>query len=356
MANDAKRSSQLNVTNSVSANDRLLVLSNPATAANLQTITVNNFVNSISFSKLVNGNSTLSFSNTGLLTFPNGGQLGANVEGDVNGYDFYAPASLDYIGITYGPFPATGQSSYLNFYKENNSGANISSHGMVLQLWKGSANNTLIPWVFGSNGSLTFPDTTLQYTAFNTNTSYTFSNVISHTANVSINATLSVNNEIAAGNGFYTNSTFANSPSYGDGVVIDYVTGNGRISVGTNDGVTIYTGGVANTAMAVVNTTGLSITGNNLTLGSSLIAANGFSYLPNGLKMNFGHFICNTTSQVTFSNAFSTAVISITVTPANNVYVGANTPYVFASNTTTANIYSASTTTASNVYYMAIGF
>jgi len=46
MANDAKRSSQLNVTNSVSYSDRLLVLSNPAGAANLQTIAVNNFISS----------------------------------------------------------------------------------------------------------------------------------------------------------------------------------------------------------------------------------------------------------------------------------------------------------------------
>ena len=46
MANDAKRSSQLNVTNSVSYSDRLLVLTNPAAAANLQTIAVNNFISS----------------------------------------------------------------------------------------------------------------------------------------------------------------------------------------------------------------------------------------------------------------------------------------------------------------------
>ena len=103
------------------------------------------------------------------------------------------------------------------------------------------------------------------------------------------------------------------------------------------------------------NITTANVSSNTLTLGTSTIAANGYSYLPNGLKMNFGEFVCNTTSQVTFTSAFATAVVSISVTPANTVYLAANVPYVFTSNTTTANIYSASTTTSSNCYYLAIG-
>ena len=104
------------------------------------------------------------------------------------------------------------------------------------------------------------------------------------------------------------------------------------------------------------NITTANVSSNTLTLGTSTIAANGYSYLPNGLKMNFGNFVCNTTSQVTFTSAFATAVVSISVTPANTVYLAANVPYVFTSNTTTANIYSASTTTSSNCYYLAIGY
>ena len=100
-----------------------------------------------------------------------------------------------------------------------------------------------------------------------------------------------------------------------------------------------------------------TVDGNTFTLGtSSVSAANGYSFLPNGLKMNFGRFVCNTVSMVTFANAFATAPISIIVTPANVVYVSANTPYVLTANTTTANIYSASTTTASNCYYIALGY
>ena len=106
----------------------------------------------------------------------------------------------------------------------------------------------------------------------------------------------------------------------------------------------------------IANSTATTIAANTLTLGTSTIAANGYSYLPNGLKMNFGVFVANTTSQVTFTSAFATAVVAISVTPSNTVYLAANVPYVFTSNTTTANIYSASTTTSSNCYYLAIGY
>ena len=124
----------------------------------------------------------------------------------------------------------------------------------------------------------------------------------------------------------------------------------------------VYTTGTVNATSHTVgsnfiaNSTATTIAANTLTLGTSTIAANGYSYLPNGLKMNFGRFIANTTSQVTFTSAFATAVVAISVTPANTVYLAANVPYVFTSNTTTANIYSASTTTSSNCYYLAIGY
>ena len=44
--------------------------------------------------------------------------------------------------------------------------------------------------------------------------------------------------------------------TFTDGTVVDYVTGNGRISVGTNDNLTFYTGGVATTQVFQVKYTG----------------------------------------------------------------------------------------------------
>ena len=49
----------------------------------------------------------------------------------------------------------------------------------------------------------------------------------------------------------------AMSASYTDGIVADYSSGNGRISVGTSDTLTFYNGGVANTQLGQFSTTGL---------------------------------------------------------------------------------------------------
>jgi len=47
MSNDAKKTSQLGVATALSANDRVVVLTNPSATAQTQTITVTNFANSI---------------------------------------------------------------------------------------------------------------------------------------------------------------------------------------------------------------------------------------------------------------------------------------------------------------------
>lgn len=47
MANDAKKTSQLGIATTLSANDRVVVLTNPAASAQTQTITLTNFANSI---------------------------------------------------------------------------------------------------------------------------------------------------------------------------------------------------------------------------------------------------------------------------------------------------------------------
>lgn len=70
---------------------------------------------------------------------------------------------------------------------------------------------------------------------------------------------------VVAGQGFYSTGTFAGT--FSDGIVADYVTGMGRISVGTADGLTFYNGGVANTALVTVAATG------TVTIGSDLYAA-----------------------------------------------------------------------------------
>ena len=59
---------------------------------------------------------------------------------------------------------------------------------------------------------------------------------------------------VTASGGLYAQTTFTGS--YSDGIVVDYTTGTGRISVGSSDGLSIYNGGVANTALLNLTSTG----------------------------------------------------------------------------------------------------
>jgi len=57
MSNDAKKVSELGIASTLSANDRVLVLTNPDSAANAQTITVTNLANKLAntFIPIANG-------------------------------------------------------------------------------------------------------------------------------------------------------------------------------------------------------------------------------------------------------------------------------------------------------------
>lgn len=62
------------------------------------------------------------------------------------------------------------------------------------------------------------------------------------------------NGFVVANNGLYSSNNYTGT--YTAGIVVDYVTGNGRISVGSGDGLTIYNGGVANTSLVTLNSSG----------------------------------------------------------------------------------------------------
>lgn len=64
--------------------------------------------------------------------------------------------------------------------------------------------------------------------------------------------------QVVSTGGVWAQTAF--SGSYTDGVVVDYVAPNGRISVGPADTLTFYTGGVANTQMLALTSTGVNNT------------------------------------------------------------------------------------------------
>jgi hypothetical protein len=82
--------------------------------------------------------------------------------------------------------------------------------------------------------------------AFSSSSSFTFDGT-----------SLTSPNAITTG-GLYAKGSFGGT--YVDGIVADYVTGNGRISVGSADGITFYTGGVGTTAIMTLSSSGVITT------------------------------------------------------------------------------------------------
>jgi hypothetical protein len=76
-----------------------------------------------------------------------------------------------------------------------------------------------------------------------------------------VNTSIVVANTITANNGLYSTNNWTGS--YSDGIVVDYVTGNGRISVGGGDALSFYNGGPATTENMRIDSSG------NLKLSSS---------------------------------------------------------------------------------------
>jgi hypothetical protein len=115
---------------------------------------------------------------------------------------------------------------------------------------------------------------------------------------------------------------------------------------------------MVNNTLVTVNALSFALeTTNTFNFGTNNLAANGYSWLPNRMLMQWGVLNVNTTSIATFSTAFTTSCFSVTVTPIAATLTGANVPIVSSVNTTAATIRSVSTAaTGSNAYYIAIGY
>jgi len=79
----------------------------------------------------------------------------------------------------------------------------------------------------------------------------------------------------------YAPGTF-NGVYGGDGIVVDYTTGNGRISVGAADNLTFYNGGVGNTPIMEFNQYGAMGVGSGSNFGTTgqILQSNGTSSAP----------------------------------------------------------------------------
>lgn len=137
------------------------------------------------------------------------------------------------------------------------------------------------------------------------------------------------------------------------------VVSNSTSSITVSEGTIAVGNSTVNTTAnsSLVNATSVTVNSNTgLTLGTSDTSANGFTYLPNGLIIQYGSVDANTTvGDITFANVFPTGLYSLTVT--TNIAGAYDSTYqsiVIASNTSTANVRTANVTTKS-VSYTAIG-
>ena len=128
---------------------------------------------------------------------------------------------------------------------------------------------------------------------------------------------------ISVANGLYSTSAYGGT--YVDGIVIDYVTGNGRISMGSADGLNIYNGAtVANTIIASFNTTGsltLGTTGTGNLNGGNILASGAVSATGQvrGANIVTAGFI-SATSTITTAGQLGASSVSAT----GDVQIGGN--------------------------------
>jgi len=345
MANDAKRVSQLGVVTAVSANDRVVVLTNPTTAAQTQSITVSNFSNTLTIPNLVNGSNVISLDANGVLNLPLGIQMGANIEGEGNtGFDIYASSNLAYMGISYGANASNGTASYIKIYKTGPDPI-TSPHIYQLQIWNGNTNpaNSYSNWLFdasvnrfalANNSYIYFSDSTMQYTAFNTNTAYTFSNTITFNsvinaisnsanyigtlpaANVVSNTQLSSNlaNYALLSNGLFTGSVNAASHTVGAAFTANstLVNANAINVVNQTNTSTLYVTTAASigtyftvNSTSVSKTVNASFTGANTYIQNKLQIGNSAGYDFTTLALIEIDASQNTYSQIVMQNANS---------------------------------------------------
>jgi hypothetical protein len=157
-------------------------------------------------------------------------------------------------------------------------------------------------------------------------------------------------NTVVSNTGLVTGNTIANAVANSINFKVSNSTVYSTLSPGS-----ILIGN--STVNAVANSTNIKIlsanvTSNTLTLGSSTDAANGYTYLPNGFKLNWGKVSANSSSgTITFTSAYSTNCYA--VSPASNA-TGTYAAAVISQNSTSAEIRT-SNDTVTDVYFTAVG-
>ena len=274
-------------------------------------------------------------------------------------------------GIT---IAANGQ----GYFRMGNTAVNTTVNATAVYVANSTGNSLLNPSGIYTTGTINAASYTVG-TNFIANTTGAYHtgtvNAASHTVGTSFianstaivgtgyaNVTTSVNSaSLTVGTNFIANSTAIVGTGYAN---VTTSVNSASLTVGTNfiaNTTGAYHTGTVNAASHTVgtsfiaNSSVLTFTPNTFNLGTSTTTANGYTYLPNGLKMNYGFVAANSTvGNVTFTNAYTTNAYVVMLTSANTV-AAANVPYISSQNNTVAVIRSASVAAATTIYYLAIG-
>ena len=145
---------------------------------------------------------------------------------------------------------------------------------------------------------------------------------------------------VGANNGLYSVSSF--NGTYTHGIVVDYTSGTGRISVGPSDGITFYNGGVANTPLVTIASTG-NVTVGNLS-ATTVTATNYVGTLLTAAQPNVTSVgtltslaVTGTATAATFSATTLTGTLSTAAQP-NVTSVGTLVSLAVTGNITSGNL------------------
>ena len=111
---------------------------------------------------------------------------------------------------------------------------------------------------------------------------------------------------LTANNGLYSYNNFTGT--YTGGIVVDYVQGTGRISVGSTDGLIIYNGGLANTPLLTILSSGNTGIGNT-NPGSKLTVGGVIESTSGGIKFPDGTTLTTAAAGVTTGKAIAMSIV-----------------------------------------------
>ena len=237
---------------------------------------------------------------------------------------------------------------------------NITSVGILSNLVVGNSLTTTNVYLSGSlnlQGTANISNIITQnVTAFGTSLVVT---------GVTVNGNVYVSNTSTAANGFLATGTFGGA--FPDGIVMDYVqgtVGNGRLSVGVNDALTLYTGGLGATSTAYFDPNlrvglGTVTPGSNLHVVGNVYASNALTttnaYLTGTLNVQG----TSNLSVANIANIYTTNIVGFvgsqwTGSSGSTIYyippVGIGTSTAGANLTVSGNVYASNALSTANAY------